>query len=107
IHLCGGEQEAAPALLAVTAAATARETAQVPAQMFEPAFSQVGGAQAVPPPRRESEEGQHPLQFRLEFLHHLRRRPSPPGADPPGPVASLSFVLRLPDPPELPPKLAP
>src|SRR3974390_3911660 len=105
MHLFGGQQEAAEDLLAMLAVAATRETAQVTAQVFEPAFPQVGGAQAVPPSGRESEEGQHLFQLELEFLGHLWRRASPARAKSTGPVPRLPLVLRLPNPPELSPEL--
>src|SRR3972149_9552214 len=56
---------------------------------------------------RKSEEGQHAFQLELEFLHHLWRGPPPARAESPRPVPRLHLVLRVPDPPEFPPKLPP
>src|ERR1700687_1772740 len=101
------QQEAAQDLLAVLDVATSREAAQIAAQMFEPAFVQVGGAQPMAPLRWEVEKRQHLLQLELEFLHHLRRGPPPARAESLSPVPRLRLVLRVPDPPELPPEFSP
>src|ERR1700693_3414155 len=101
------EQEAAENLLAVLGVTASGEAAQITAQVFEPAFAQVGRAQPMSPVCWEGEEGQHLFQLALEFLHHLRRRPPPARTEPPCPFSRLRLVLRVPDPPELPPELAP
>src|ERR1700691_1819238 len=100
------EQEATENLLAVLGVAAAWKAAQIAAQMFEPAFAQVGGAQPMAPLRWEVEKRQHLFQLELEFLHHLRRGPPPASAESPRPIPRLRFVLRVPNPPELPPELA-
>src|SRR3972149_880978 len=107
MHRFCREQEAAENLLAVLSVTASGEAAQITAQVFEPAFAQVGGAQPMSPRWREGEESQRLFELELEFLHHLRRRPSPARAEPSRPVPRLRGVLRLPDPPELPPELAP
>ena len=97
------EQEAAQNLLAVLGVTASGETAQITAQVFEPAFTQVGRAQPMLLPCREGKEGQYTFQLSLEFLHHLWRGPAPASTESPCPVPRLRLVLRLPDPPELPP----
>jgi hypothetical protein len=86
------EQEAAENLLAVLGVTASGEAAQVTAQMFEPAFAQVGRTQPMAPVCRESEEGQHAFQLVLEFLHHLRWQP-PPARETvaPSPAPALGF----------------
>src|SRR5258708_34510559 len=59
------------------------------------------------PLRREVEKRQHLFQLELEFLHHLWRGPPPASAESPRPVPCLPLVLRVPDPPELPPEFSP
>src|ERR1039457_6953258 len=100
------EQEATQDLFAVLGVAASGEAAQVTAQVFEPAFAQIGRAQPMSPLRREGEKCQHLFQLALEFLHYLRRGPPPTRAESPRPVPRLPFVLRVPDPPELPLELA-
>lgn len=58
---CGAQGEAQH-LLAVVRVAAARKAAQVTAQVFEPAFAQVGRAQSVSPVHRKVEEGQNLLE---------------------------------------------
>src|SRR5882724_11521244 len=101
------QQEAAKNLLAVLAVTASGKAAQITAQMFEPAFAQIRCAQPMSPVCRKGEEGQHLFQFALEFLHHLWCGPPPARAEPPRPFPRLCLVLRIPDPPELSPKLAP
>src|SRR6202035_508150 len=100
------QQETAENLLAAQGVAAAWKAAQVTAQMFEPAFAQIRGAQSMAPLRWEVEYHQHLFQLELEFLHHLRRGPPPASAESPRPIPRLPFVFRVPDPPELPPNLA-
>ncbi len=45
--------------------AAAWKTAPVTAQVFEPAFAQVGGAQSVSPARGEGKEGQQALELEV------------------------------------------
>src|SRR5258708_5578756 len=59
------------------------------------------------PVRWEVEKRQHLFQLELEFLHHLWRGPPPASAESPRPVPCLRLVLRVPDPPELPPEFSP
>src|SRR5271169_144382 len=101
------QQEATQDLLAVFGVTAAGKAAQIAAQMFEPACAQVGRAQPMSPVRREVEKRQHLFQLELEFLHHLWRGPPPASAESPRPVPRLRLVLRVPDPPELPPEFAP
>jgi hypothetical protein len=75
--LLGGQQETTEHLLAVLGVAAARETAQVSAQVFEPAFAQIRRAQPVPPVCRKGEERQHTIELLLELLHHFRCGPPP------------------------------
>jgi len=107
MHAFCCEQETAENLLAVLGVTAAGEAAQIAAQMFEPAFAQVGRAQPMSPVRREGEEREHLLQLELEFLHHLWRGPPPASAESPRPVPRLRLVFRVPDPPEFPPEFAP
>src|SRR5260370_41082250 len=99
------QQEAAENLLAVLGVTTSGETAQIAAQMFEPAFAQVRRAQPMAPRRWEVEKRQHLFQLALEFLDHLRRVPSPAHTESPRPLSRPRLVLRVPDPPEFPPEL--
>src|SRR5579863_2638820 len=101
------QQEAAEDLFAVLGVATSRESAQIAAQMFEPAFTQVRRAQTMAPLRWEVEKRQHLFQLALKFLHHLWRGPPPARTESPRPVPRLRLVLRVPNPPELPPEFAP
>src|SRR5712692_8399585 len=101
------EQEAAENLLAVFGATASGEATQVTAQIRNPAVAQVGRAPPMSPVSREGEERQHLFQLALEFLHHLRRRPPPACAESACPIPRLRLILRVPDPPELPPELAP
>src|ERR1700693_6604150 len=101
------QQEAAQDLFAVLGVTATWETAQITAQMFEPAFAQVGRDQPMWPLRWKGKKRQHLFQLGLEFLHHLWRGPPPASAEPPCPVPRLRLVLRVPDPPELPPGFAP
>jgi len=91
VHLLGGQQETTEHLLAVFGVAAARETAQV----FEPAFAQIGGAQPMSSSRRESKQSQHVWQLGLKLSDHLWRGPPPASTESPRPVPRMRFVLRL------------
>src|SRR5258706_1146387 len=83
------QQEAAENLLAVLGVTTSGETAQIAAQMFEPAFAQVRRAQPMAPLRWEVEKRQHLFQLALEFLDHHRRGTSTAGTESQRPLSRL------------------
>jgi hypothetical protein len=106
VSLFTRQDETTEDLFAVRRVNAARETAEVAAQVTEEALGQVGGAQAMPPACWPTQVGEHPMQFGLELLHHLRRPEPPATAETGRPAAQLPLVLGFPDPPEFAPELA-
>src|SRR4029077_7662356 len=101
------QQEAAENLLAVLGVAAAGKAAPVTAQMFEPAFAQIRGAQSMAPLRWEVEKRQHLFQLALDFLPSLGRVPPTASTEAPRPVPRRRLVLPNPAPPNHAPELPP